>query len=337
MKLATLRDGSADGQLLVVSRDLRRAVRAIGIAASLRVALESWEHSVPPLRALSEALNAGDIPGALDFPTSGLGPPLPRAWQWLDASAFHSHGDLMERAFKHAPIEGKLTRPLMCQGGSDDFLGPWEDMPLPSEADGIDFEAEIAVIVDRVPMGTPDAGALSHVQLVMLANDASLRTLAMVEMKTGFGWVHAKPATSFSPVAVTPDELGPAWRNGRLCLPVHVTWNDRKFGQPDGGAMGFGFHELIAHAAYSRNLSAGTIVGSGTVSNADYRAVGSACIAERRAIEIADEGRPITQYMRFGDRVRIEMFDPSGRTIFGAIDQRVVIKSPSSARSSNPA
>jgi naringenin degradation protein FdeI len=337
MKLATLRDRSPDGQLLVVSRDLRRAVRATGIAESLRVALESWDQSEARLRELSEALNSGGAEGAFEFAGASIGPPLPRAWQWLDGSAFHSHGDLMERAFKHAPIEGKLTRPLMYQGGSDDFLGPWEDIPLPSEADGIDFEAEIAVIVDRVPMGTPAAEALSHVKLVMLANDASLRSLAIVEMKTGFGWIHAKPATSFSPVAVTPDELGPAWRDGRLCLPVQVSWNGRKFGHPDAGAMGFGFHELIAHAAYSRNLSAGTIIGSGTVSNPDYRVVGSACIAERRAIEIADEGRPLTEYMRFGDRVRIEMFDAAGRTIFGAIDQQVVLKSAPPARSSNPA
>jgi fumarylacetoacetate (FAA) hydrolase len=234
----------------------------------------------------------------------------------------------MERAFKHAPIEGKLTRPLMYQGGSDDFLGRRQDMPLPSEADGIDFEAEIAVVVDRVPMGTPPAEALEHVKLVMLANDASLRSLALVEMKTGFGWVHAKPATTFSPVAVTPDELGAAWKNGRVCLPVRVSWNGQEFGHPDGGAMGFGFHELIAHAAYSRNLSAGTIIGSGTVSNADYHTVGSACIAERRAIEIADRGRAITEYMRFGDRVRIEMLDAGGQSIFGAIDQRIVPARP---------
>jgi fumarylacetoacetate (FAA) hydrolase len=212
----------------------------------------------------------------------------------------------------------------MYQGGSDDFVGPEDDMPLPSEADGIDFEAEVAVVVDRVPMGTPAAQALGHVKLVMLANDASLRTLAMVEMKTGFGWIHAKPATSFAPVAVTPDELGAAWRDGRLHLPVHVTLNDRLFGRPNAGAMGFGFHELIAHAAYSRNLSAGTILGSGTVSNPNYAEVGSACIAERRAIEIADEGHAITEYLRFGDRVRIEAFDALGASVFGAIDQRMV-------------
>ena len=324
MKLATLRDGTADGQLVVVSRDLRRAVKATPVATSLLAALESWEKSEPLLRALSQMLERGSAEGAFDFPPADLAPPLPRAWQWLDASAFHSHGDLMERAFKHAPIEGKLVRPLMYQGGSDDFLGPWQDMPMPAEADGIDFEAEIAVVVDRVRMGTPASDALSHVKLIMLANDASLRSLALVEMKTGFGWVHAKPATSFGPVAVTPDELGPAWRDGRVHLPVQVKWNDREFGHPNGGAMGFGFHELIAHAAYSRNLSAGTIIGSGTVSNADYRVVGSACIAERRAIELADEGKVVTEYMRFGDRVRIEMLDAEGRSVFGAIDQRVV-------------
>ncbi|MEP7243478.1 MAG: fumarylacetoacetate hydrolase family protein [Gammaproteobacteria bacterium] len=326
MKLATQRDGTPDGQLLVVSRDLSRAMRVLGAVNSLRLALESWQESEPRLQALSSALNSGIADGAFDFAGCNLAAPLPRTWQWLDASAFQSHGELMERAFGHAPIEGKLTRPLMYQGGSDDFLGPCQDMPLPSEADGIDFEAEIAVVVDRVPMGTPAVAALGHVKLIMLVNDASLRSLARLEMKTGFGWVHAKPATSFSPVAVTPDELGPAWKEGRVHLPVRVKWNEREFGHPDGGAMGFGFHDLIAHAAYSRNLSAGTIIGSGTVSNSDYRAVGSACIAERRAIELADEGKVVTEYMRFGDRVRIEMLDGEGSSVFGAIDQRVVLK-----------
>jgi fumarylacetoacetate (FAA) hydrolase len=312
---------------MVVSRDLQRAVSAFGIADSLRVAIESWEQTAPNLQRLYDGLNGGSAGGAFDLSSVHLAPPLPRSWQWLDSSAFHSHGDLMERAFKHAPIEGKLTRPLMYQGGSDDFVGPHEDMAFPSEADGIDFEAEIAVVVDRVPMGTPATEGLRHVKLLMLANDASLRSLAITEMKTGFGWVHAKPATSFSPVAVTPDELGPAWRDGRVHLPVQVSWNGREFGRPHAGAMGFGFHELIAHAAYSRNLSAGTVIGSGTVSNADYQRVGSACIAERRAIELADEGRVNTEYMRFGDRVRIEMLDADGHSIFGAIDQRVVPRS----------
>jgi fumarylacetoacetate (FAA) hydrolase len=234
----------------------------------------------------------------------------------------------MQRAFGQAIVDESRTKPLMYQGGSDDFLGPRQDMPLPSEADGIDFEAEVAVAVDRVPMGTAAAAALSHVKLVMLANDASLRTHALPEKKTGFGWIHAKPATSFCPVAVTPDELGTAWKDGRVCLPIRVIWNGRSFGHPDAGAMSFGFHELIEHAAYSRNLSAGTIIGSGTVSNANYRDVGSACIAERRAIELADRGRIETEYMRFGDRVRIEMLDADGRSIFGAIDQRIVPARP---------
>lgn len=324
MKLATLRNGSPDGQLLVVSRDLRRAVQATHVAPNLLAALSSWPQSEPRLRHLYDGLNRSHIEGAFDLQANRLGAPLPRTWQWLDGSAFPSHGDLMARAFKHAPLEGRLTRPLMYQGGSDDFLGPTQDMPLPSEADGIDFEAEIAVIVDRVPMSTGAADALAHIKLLMLANDASLRSLAITEMKTGFGWIHAKPATSFGPVAVTPDELGVAWTNGRLHLPVRVRWNDREFGHPDAGAMGFGFHELIAHAAYSRTLSAGTIIGSGTVSNSDYRAVGSACIAERRAIELAEKGRPITEYMRFGDRVRIEVLDAAGQSVFGAIDQRMV-------------
>lgn len=323
MKLATMRDGSRDGALVVVSTDLRRAVKATGIADTLLTALERWDRAAPRLAELAEALNRGSVAGELDLANVDLGPPLPRTWQWLDGSAFHSHGELMKRAFKHDADDGP-PRVLMYQGASDDFLGPCDDMPLPSEADGIDFEAELAVIVDRVPMGTSPPAALEHVKLLVLANDASLRTHALPEKKTGFGWIHAKPATSFSPVAVTPDELGSAWRDGRVDLPLRVYWNGAEFGHPSAGAMGFGFHELIAHAAYSRNLSAGTIIGSGTISNDDYRVVGSACIAERRAIEIADIGHPVTEYMRFGDRVRIEMLDANGNSIFGAIDQRVV-------------
>jgi len=324
MKLATLRDGTPDGTLVVVSTDLRRAVKATSVAASLLAALESWDRSEPRLRDLAKALSGGPVSGELEFTQATVGPPLPRTWQWLDGSAFHSHGALMQRAFKHAPVDAVQTRPLMYQGGSDDFLGPRDDMPLPSEADGIDFEAELAVVVDRVGMGTSAAAALEHVKLVMLANDASLRSHALPEKKTGFGWIHAKPATSFSPVAVTPDELGPAWKDGRVHLPMRVSWNGRAFGHPHAGEMGFGFHELIAHAAYSRNLSAGTVIGSGTISNESYRTVGSACIAERRAIEIEDGGHAVTEYMRFGDRVRIEMLDANGNTLFGAIDQRMV-------------
>ena len=324
MKLATLRDGTPDGALAVVSTDLRRAVKATGVAKSLLAAVDAWDLCEPRLRELARSLEAGTVEGELAFANANLGPPLPRTWQWLDASAFHSHGELMQRAFKHTFLDSMHTRPLMYQGGSDDFLGPREDMPLPSEADGIDFEAELAVIVDRVPMGTSPANALGHIKLVMLANDASLRAHAVPEMKTGFGWIHAKPASSFSPVAVTPDELGAAWQDGKVTLPVRVSWNGREFGRPNAGAMGFGFHELIAHAAYSRNLSAGTIIGSGTISNDNYKIVGSACIAERRAIEIEELGEARTEYMRFGDRVRIEVLDSDGRSIFGAIDQQIV-------------
>ena len=328
MKLATLRNGSADGELVVVSRDLERAVHATDIAPNLLGALESWSDVEPHLRALGAALERGSVADTIAFPSADVAAPLPRTWQWLDASAFKSHGELMARAFKQTFSEAKPGQPLMYQGGSDDFVGPWADMPLPSESDGIDFEAELAVVVDRVPMGTPASRALEHVKLVMLANDASLRSFALAEKQSGFGWIHAKPATSFSPVAVTPDELGHAWRDGRVHLPVRVAWNGREFGRPDAGEMSFGFHDLIAHAAYSRNLSAGTIIGSGTISNRDYATVGSACITERRAIEMTERGAAVTSYMRFGDRVRIEVLDNDGRSIFGAIDQRMVAARP---------
>jgi naringenin degradation protein FdeI len=323
VKLATLKDGTRDGKLVVVSRDLTKAVAADSIASTLVAALESWDVCEPRLQDLSEQLR-GACKGSFDLDTRKLAAPVPRAPQWLDGSAFHSHGDLMSKVFGLEEIQGRLEIPLMYQGASDDFLGPCDDMPLPSEADGMDFEGEIAVVVDRVPMSTPAAEALEHVKLLMLANDASLRTLAPREMKTGFGFLQSKPSSSFSPVAVTPDELGDAWREGRVRLPVHVEWNGKTFGEPNAGQMGFGFHQLIEHGARTRNLSAGTIIGSGTISNYEFRNVGSACIAERRGIEVVDHGKAVTSYMKFGDRVRIEMFDTTGASIFGAIDQCVV-------------
>ncbi len=323
VKLATLNNGTRDGKLIVVSRDLARAVAVAGIDTLLE-ALESWAESGVRLQEVYNDLNAGKMAGELTLDPSRLAAPLPRAPQWLDASAFHSHGDLMEKALGTAPIEGKREIPLMYQGASDDFLGARADMPLPSEADGIDFEAEVAVVVDHVPMGTSAARASRHIKLVLLANDASLRVLAGREVRTGFGFLQCKPSTSFSPVAVTLDELGEAWREDRLRLPIHVEWNGRWFGNPDASQMGFGFHELVAHAARTRNLHAGTIVGSGTVSNYEYRTVGSACIAERRGIEMVDQGKAATAYMKFGDRVRIDVEDASGRSIFGAIDQKIV-------------
>jgi len=324
VKLGTLKDGSRDGKLVVVSRDLERAAAATAVAGTLQEALQAWPRTAPRLQQLYDELNSGKPAGVFNLDTRHLAAPLPRAPQWLDGSAFHSHGDLMEKVFGLAPIEGKLQIPLMYQGASDDFIGPRDDMPLPSEADGIDFEAEIGVIVDYVPMGIPAAKALQHVKLIVLLNDASLRVLAGREIKTGFGFLQSKPATSFAPVAVTPDELGAAWRDGRLHLPVRVEWNRERFGAPEAGQMGFGFHDLIAHAARTRNLHTGTIIGSGTISNSTYRTVGSACIAERRGIETVDHGKPSTGYMKFGDTVRIEMLDAQGASIFGSIDQRMV-------------
>ncbi|MFT3904951.1 MAG: fumarylacetoacetate hydrolase family protein [Steroidobacteraceae bacterium] len=321
MKLATLKDGSRDGLLLVVARDLKQAVAATGIAPTLQVAIENWDNVAPQLDKLYRALNAGKASGAFALETQRLAAPLPRAWQWLDASAFHSHGDLLEKVFNMVPPAEKRTVPLMYQGAGDDFLGPNDDMPLPSEADGIDFEGEVTIIVDRVPMGTKAAQATQHIKLLMIANDASLRVLAGKDIKTGFGFLQAKPATSFGPVAITPDELGPeGWRDGRVQLPLQVYWNGREFGHPNCGAMGFSFEQLIEHAARTRNLAAGTVIGSGTISNDNYREVGSACIAERRGIELVDQGKPATDYMKFGDRVRIEMLDSHGQSIFGAID-----------------
>lgn len=323
MKLATYRDGSPDGRLMVVSRDLRRAVDAGTIAPNLLLALERWDSAAPALRRLSDMLNEGTAAGAFDFEPQRCMAPLPRTFQWCDASAFLNHGRLMERAFNTPPIPDFDTVPVMYQGASDDFLGPHDDVPLPDEVLGIDFEGEFGVVVGKVPMGATPAQALAAVRLVVQLNDWSLRALGPREMKSGFGFLQAKPSTSYAPVAVTPDELGDAWRDGRVHLDLDVEWNGERFGHPNGGEMNFGFGDLVAHAARTRRLGAGTIVGSGTVSNAD-RAVGSACIAERRVIEIIDHGAPRTQFMRFGDRVRMCARGADGAAPFGVIDQRVV-------------
>lgn len=324
MKLATLKDGSPDGVLHVVSRDLTQSVAATAITPTLQTAIEKWDLVADALAQLYAALNAGTAPGAIALEPRRLAAPLPRAWQWLDASAFHSHGDLLEKVFGLDPPPEKRSVPLMYQGAGDDLIGACDDVPLPSEDDGMDFEAELVVILDRVPMGSTVAQAESHIRLLTLANDTSLRALAAKDLKTGFGFLQSKGATTFGPVAVTPDELGDAWRDGRVHLPLHVHWNDQPFGHPHCGAMGFSFGELIAHAARTRNLAAGTLIGTGTISNENFREVGSACIAERRAIELVDEGAPRTPYLKFGDRVRIEMFDTAGRSIFGAIEQTYV-------------
>ena len=319
MKLATLPDGTRDGRLHIVSRDLGRCQPAAA-AQTLQAALENWDTLAPALEAQSKAANAGA--GTVFDPTKALAP-LPRAWQWLDGSAFESHGDLMDAVFGMAKKE-KTGRPLMYQGVSDHFLAPGADVPLPSEADGIDFEGEFGIITDTVPMGTDATTARRHIRLIVQINDWSLRKLAPIEMKTGFGWVQAKPPCSMAPVAVTPDELGAQWRDARVDLPLRVDWNGTRFGTASGYPMAFGFDQLVAHAAYSRRLVAGTVIGSGTVSNINYREIGSSCIAERRGIETLDQGEAKTPYMAFGDRVRMEVTGADGQSVFGAIDQRVV-------------
>jgi fumarylacetoacetate (FAA) hydrolase len=322
VKLATRKDGTRDGTLLVVSRDLARAVPATGIAPTLLAALERWDETEGPLRALAERLEAGDVDDAFPFDPADVAAPLPRTWQWLDGSVFESHGRLMQKAL-HPDKENSYDEyPLVYQGNGDDFIGACDDVALPSEDDGIDFEGEIAVVVDAVPMGTSAADAEPHIKLLMLVNDVSLRVPIRREIGTGFGFINAKPCTAFSPVAITPDELGDAWQDARVHLPLEVAWNGAWFGNPNGREMTFDFRDLIAHVTRSRRLSAGTIIGSGTVSNED-RATGSACISEQRAVELVRDGAPKTPFMSFGDTVRIEMRDGDGRSIFGAIEQRI--------------
>lgn len=315
MRLATLSNGTPDGELVVVSRDAQRCLPGGG---TLQQAIERWQIAERQLRGLEKLLAQG---GGEPLDHDRLLAPLPRAWQWLDGSAFPQHGELMQKAFHLPPIE--TDRPLMYQGLSDRFLSGTQDVPLPSEADGIDFEGEYGIVTDAVPMGTTADAALDHVKLVLLINDWSLRAIAPIEMKTGFGWVQAKPACAVAPFAVTPDELGDAWVDGRVHLPLEVQVNDQWFGHPHGREMAFGFHDLIAHAARTRDLVAGTIIGSGTVSNADYASVGSSCLSERRAIEMIAGGKPETPFLHFGDRVQMEALGRDGSP-FGNIDQRVV-------------
>jgi fumarylacetoacetate (FAA) hydrolase len=318
VKLATLKDGT----LVVVSRDLGRAAPA-PVAATLQDALERWTTCEPELRALADRLESSSAENAIPFHPADAAAPLPRAPAFLDGSAFAAHGLRMIRALGLPEEHADDELPLMYQGASDDLLGAHDDVVVADEDDGIDFEGEIAVVVDDVPMRTPSANATEHIKLLLLVNDVSLRRYAPREMATGFGFVQAKPPSSFSPVAVTPDELGEAWRDARCHLPLRVEWNGEWFGNPNAGEMAFGFHQLIEHVTRTRRLRAGTIIGSGTVANED-RAAGSACIAERRAIELVEHGEPRTSFMRVGDRVRIEMLDAGGRSVFGAIDQRIV-------------
>jgi fumarylacetoacetate (FAA) hydrolase len=319
MRFATIADGSRDGRLHLVSRDNTR-IAAARAASTLQQALESWAELEPQLEAEYAALNHG---GGSAFDPKEAMAPLPRAWQWLDGSAYDSHGMLMQKAFNLPPVDTG-GRPLMYQGMSDRFLAAAADVPFPSEEDGIDFEGEFGIITDSVAMGTSAGDARRHIRLVVQINDWSLRKIAPIEMKTGFGWVQAKPACSMAPVAVTPDELGAFWRDARVDLPLHVEWNGNRFGAANGYPMSAGFDELVAHAAYSRDLVAGTVIGSGTVSNENYRDVGSSCISERRAIEMSDGKEPETGFMRFGDRVSMEATLPDGTPLFGRIEQRAI-------------
>jgi len=323
MKLASLKQGR-DGMLVVVSRDLKRAVAVPEIAATLQQALDGWSQAAPRLARVSDLLNAGTLAGEIVFEPRHCHAPLPRAYQWADGSAYVTHVELVRRARGAEMPPSFWIDPLMYQGGSDSFIGPTDDIAAADEAWGIDFEAEVAVVTDDVPYGIATAKAASHIKLVMLVNDVSLRNLIPAELAKNFGFFQSKPASSFSPVAVTPDELGAAWADTKLHLPLHVWLNGEKFGAPDAGVdMTFNFAQLIAHAARTRALGAGSIVGSGTVSNKSGN-VGSCCIAERRTLEQIERGKPVTPFMQFGDRVRIEMFDSHGHSIFGAIDQHVV-------------
>jgi len=325
MKLASLKTDTRDGALVVVSRDLKRAVPIPGIAPTLQHVLERWDAVSPHLRVLYEELNKGEqLNGVFNFDQAKVASPLPRAYQWLDGSAYVNHVELVRKSRGVEMPASFWTDPLMYQGGSDTLLGPRDDIPLPDEKDGIDFEAEVAIITDDVPMGVSVKDAAKHIKLVMLVNDVSLRYLAMPEIAKGFGFLQAKPASAFSPVAVTPDELGDAWKDGKIHLPLLTYYNGKLFGKPNcGDDMVFNFPTLIAHAARTRHLSAGTIIGSGTVSNKD-RSVGSSCIVEVRTLEKLEKGESTTPFMTFGDTVKIEMLDSKGKSIFGSIEQKVV-------------
>ncbi|WP_439500194.1 fumarylacetoacetate hydrolase family protein [Bosea sp. (in: a-proteobacteria)] len=333
MKLASLMHGR-DGRLVVVSKDLTRATDAFPVVATLQAALDDWGRYAPHLADLAEGLEHGSVP-SFRFHEHDCASPLPRAYQWLDGSAYVNHVALVRKARGAEMPESFWSDPLMYQGGSDSALGPRQPIRARSEEDGIDFEAEIAVVTGDVPMGVAAEAARDHIRLVMLANDVSLRNLIASELAKGFGFVQSKPPTAFSPVAVTPDELGDAWQDGKLALPLLSQLNGQPFGRPDAGVdMTFDFGTLIAHAAKTRPLSAGTIIGSGTISNRDAEGgpgkpvaeggVGYACIAEQRMVEIIATGTAATPFLRFGDTVRIEMKDAEGHSIFGAIEQDVL-------------
>ena len=323
MKLGSLKEGGRDGTLIVVSRDLTRAVRAKGIATTLQTALEDWSNLAPRLNALSESLDAGDADGVFDLDFNALAAPLPRAYEFVDGSAYLPHVERVRRARGAEVPESFYTDPLMYQATSASFYGPRDAVRVVSEDHGIDLEAELVVITDDVPMAVTPAQAAGHIQLIGLVNDVSLRNLIPGELNKGFGFLQSKPRSALSPVFVTPDELGNAWRDNKVHLPLLTYINGEWFGAPEAGVdMQFDFSQLVAHAAKTRPLSAGTIVGSGTIANEDT-SKGASCFAELRTVETLRDGKPSTPFMKFGDVVRIEMLDGDGRHIFGAIEQRI--------------
>uniref|UniRef100_UPI00333EAD6A fumarylacetoacetate hydrolase family protein n=1 Tax=Castellaniella defragrans TaxID=75697 RepID=UPI00333EAD6A len=333
MKLATLKDQTRDGQLVVVSRDLTLCVPVPDIAPTLQAALDNWDDCAPSLREAYDWINDGGVPDAIPFDPTACHSPLPRAYQWADGSAYLNHVELVRKARNSTVPESFFSDPLMYQGGSDAFIGPRDPIIADSEDWGIDMEAEVAVITGDVPMGASLEDAEQAIRLVMLVNDVSLRGLIPAELAKGFGFFQSKPASAFSPVAVTPDELGTHWRDGKLHLPLLVELNGEPFGRPNAGQdMTFSLPRLIAHAARTRRLAAGSIIGSGTVSNKQgdlhgssirNGGVGYCCIAEVRMYETIEDGKPATPFMRFGDRVRIQMLDEAGQDVFGTIDQVV--------------
>ncbi|PMJ99670.1 fumarylacetoacetate hydrolase family protein [Vibrio sp. 10N.261.55.A7] len=334
MKLATLKNGTRDGALVVVSRDLSRCVSVNDIASTMQQALDNWAPLKPRLEEVYLALNTGVLAGEQPFEQDECESPLPRAFQWADGSAYVNHVELVRKARGAEMPASFWTDPLMYQGGSDAFIGPRDDIPLGSEKWGIDFEGEVAIITGDVPMGCDYESASHSIQLLMLVNDVSLRGLIPGELGKGFGFFQSKPSSVFSPVAVTPDELGDAWQSNKVHLPLRSTYNGALFGNPNAGVdMTFDFAELVIHAAKSRPLSAGAIIGSGTVSNKQGTEFGTAiseggvgysCIAEVRMIETIRDGKPSTAFMRFGDTIKMEMLNGSGESIFGSIDQQVV-------------
>ena len=323
MKLGSLKEGGRDGTLVVVSRDLSRAVQATGIAPTMQRALEDWSNVAPRLNALYDALNDGSADGAFDLDIAKLAAPLPRAYEFVDGSAYLPHVARVRRARGAEVPESFYTDPLMYQATSAGFLGPRDPVRVVDEAHGIDLEAEIVVVTDDVPMAVTPEQAAGHIQLLGLVNDVSLRNLIPGELAKGFGFLQSKPRSALSPVFVTPDELGDAWRGNKVHLPLVTHVNGEWFGAPEAGVdMQFDFAQLVAHAARTRPLSAGTIVGSGTIANEDT-GKGASCFAERRTVEALRDGKPSTPFMSFGDSVRIEMLDAGGNSIFGAIDQRI--------------